>query len=64
MKNLKDEIVDNDEKLNTVTEIEEKNRSIEGLKKGYPDKINKLEEALLEYMGENDHKIFKTGFLD
>ena len=41
-----------------------KNDSIKDLKKEYPDKINELEEALLDYMGENDLKILKTGFLD
>ena len=32
--------------------------------KDYPEEIKKLEEALLDYMGENDHKILKTGFPD
>ena len=34
------------------------------MKKDYPNEINKLEEALLNYMGENDLKILKTGFPD
>ena len=34
------------------------------MKKDYPDKINELEEALLNYIGENDLKILKTGFPD
>ena len=72
-KTLKDfeEIVDNDEVLNIVNEtkilVKEdkyKNDSIKDFKKGYPDKINELEEALLDYMGENDVKILKTGFPD
>ena len=33
-------------------------------KKDYPEEIKKLEEALLDYMGENDLKILKTGFPD
>ena len=41
-----------------------KNASIKDLKKDYPDKIVELEEALLDYMGENDLKILKTGFPD
>ena len=34
------------------------------MKKEYPDKINELEEALLNYICENDLKILKTGFPD
>ena len=34
------------------------------MKKDYPEEIKKLEEALLDYMGENDLKILKTGFPD
>ena len=61
-KNLKKEIDDNDEKLDFVNEIVEDNRTIEDLKKKYPEEIKTLEEALLDYMGENDIKILKTGF--
>ena len=61
---LKKEIVDNDYILNIVTDIGEYNRTIKDLKKDYSDKINELEEALLNYMGENDLKILKTGFPD
>ena len=71
MKDFEEEIVDNVEILNIVNEIKMlikedkyKNDSIKVLKKGYPDKINELEEALLDYMGENDLKILKTGFPD
>ena len=62
LKNLKKEIVDNDEILNIVNKIVEDDRTIKDLKKDYPDEFNKLEEALLDYMGENDLKILKTGF--
>ena len=62
LKNLKKEIVDNDEILNIVNKIVEDDRTIKDLKKDYPDEINELEEALLDYMGENDLKILKTGF--
>ena len=45
--NLKKGICDNDEILNIVDKIEE----------NYPEGIENLEEALLDYMGENDLKI-------
>ena len=61
---LKKEIVDNDYILNIVTDIGEYNRTIKDLKKDYSDKIIELEEALIDYMGENDLKILKTGFPD
>ena len=61
---LKKEIVDNEYILYIVTDIGEYNRTIKDLKKDYSDKINKLEEALIDYMGENDLKILKTGFPD
>ena len=64
LKNLKEEIVDNDEKLNIVNKIVEDDRTTEDLKKDYPDEIKNLEEALLDYIGENDLKILKTGFPD
>ena len=71
MKDLEEEIVDNDEILNIVHEIKRlikedkyKNDSIKDLKKDYPDKIKNLEEVLLNYMGENDLKILKTRFSD
>ena len=71
LKDFEEEIVDNDEILNIVNEIKMlikenkyKNDSIKDLKKDYPDKINELEEDLLDYMGENDLKILKTEFPD
>ena len=64
LKNLKEKIVDNHYILNIVTDIGEYNRTIKDLKKDYPDKINELEEALLNYIGENDLEILKTGFPD
>ena len=71
LKDLEGEIVDNDEILNTVNEIKliikedkYKNDSIKDLKKDYPDKIKKLEEALINFMGENDLKLLKTEFPD
>ena len=63
-KHLRKKIVDNDEILGIVNEIIEDHKTIEDLKKDYPDKIKNLEEALLNYMGENDLKILKTGFPD
>ena len=64
LKNLKNEIVDNDEILNIFDKIGEEDRTIEDLKKEYPNEIQNLEEALLNYMGENDLKILKTEFPD
>ena len=64
LENLKKEIDDNDEILNIVDKIEEDDRTIEDLKKDYPEEIKNLEKALLDYMGENDLKILKTGFPD
>ena len=64
LKNLKEEIVDNDEILNIIDEIIGDDKTIKDLKKDYPEEIKKLEEALLDYMGENDLKILKTGFPD
>ena len=64
LKNLKEEIVDNDEVLDIVNKLVEDERTIKDLKKDSPEEINKLEEALFNYMGENDLKILKTGFPD
>ena len=64
MKNLKIEIVENDEILNIVNEIVEEEKTIKDFKKDYPDKIKNLEAALLNYMGENDLKFSKTEFPD
>ena len=71
MKDLKEEIVDNDEILNIVNKLKisikedrYENDSIKDFKKDYPDKIIELDEALLFYMGENDPKKLKTGFPD
>ena len=46
LKNLKEEIVDIDGILNFVNEIEEEDRTIEGLKKDYTGKNEKMEEAV------------------
>ena len=64
LKNLKEEIVDNEEILNIFNNITEEYRTIKDLKKDYPNEIKNLKEALLDYMGENDLKISKTGFPD
>ena len=64
LENLKEEIVDNDEILNIISEIIEEDKTIKVLKKDYPDKIKNLEEALLNCMGENDLKVLRTGFPD
>ena len=62
MKNLKEEIVDNEEILDIVEKIVEDHKTFKDFKKGNPNEIENLEEVLLYYMGENDLKIFKTGF--
>ena len=71
MKGFEEEIVDNDGTLSTVNEVkiltEEdkyKNDSRKDLKKEYPDKIGKLEETLLNYLGKNDRISLKREFLD
>ena len=65
LKDLKEEIADNnDEILDIVNKIEEKDRTIRDLKKDFPEEIKCLEEALINYMGENDLKILKAGFPD
>ena len=64
LKNLKNEIVDNDEILDIVNKIVEEDKTIKDSKKDYPDEIKNLEEALLNYIGENDLKILKTGSSD
>ena len=71
LKDFEEEIIDNEEILNIVNKIkmlitEDKYKidSIKNLQKDYPDETKSLEEALLDYMGENDLKILKTGFPD
>ena len=49
-KNLKEEIVDNDAILNIVNEIEKEDRTIEDLQRDYPEKNEKIEDALLNYI--------------
>ena len=60
-----EEVVDSDEIIKIVNEIKLLNKddiynndSIKGVKKDYPDSLKSLEETLLNYMGENDLKIF------
>ena len=62
LKNLKKDFVDNVEILNIINKIVEDDRTIEVLRKDYPEEIKKLEEALLNYMGDNDLKLLKTEF--
>ena len=64
LKNLKEENDDNDEILDIVNKIVEEDETIIDLKKDYPNEIKNLEEALLNYLGNNDLKILKTGFPD
>ena len=70
LKNLKKEVFGDDKILNIINELEnmidktKRNKSISELKKKYPDKINELEEAFLDYIGENDLELLKTEFPD
>ena len=64
LKNLEEEIVDNEEIFDIVNKIVEEKETIKDLKKDYLDEIQNLEEALLDYMGGNDFKILRTGFPD
>ena len=71
MKNLKEEIVNNDEIINIVNEIkilikEDRytNHSIKEFKKRLSRKIMILEETLIIYQGAIDVKILKTDFSD
>ena len=61
---MKKEILDNDELWDNVIKIKDHDRTIEDLKKDYPSEIKNLEEALLNYMGENDLKVLKTEIPD
>ena len=60
LRNLKKEVIGDDNILNIFNELEnlidktKRNHYISTLKKKYPDKVNELEEALLNYMGEYD----------
>ena len=62
LKNMKEECVDNDEILDIVNKKVEDDKTINDLKKDYPNEIKNLEEALLDYRRENDLKILKSGF--
>ena len=71
LKDFEEEIVDNDEILKILSEIKVlitedkfKNDSIKDLKKDYSNEIKNLEEALLNYIGENDLKLLKARFPD
>ena len=64
LKDLKEEIFDNDKILNIINETAEDDNTVKDLRKDYPEEIKNLDEALLDYMGENDLKILKTGFPD
>ena len=61
---MKNEIVDNDEILDIVKGIGEEDRTIEDLKKDYPNETEKLEEAYLKYIGKNDLKFLKMEIPD
>ena len=62
-KYLKEEVFDDDEIFKIVIEKTE-DKTVKNLKKDYPDKFEKLEEALFNYIGKNDLKILETEFPD
>ena len=71
MKDLEKEFVENGEMLKIVSEIKTlvkedkyKNDAIKDLKEEYPDKFEKLEEALLKSVVEHDLRFWKTEFPD
>ena len=70
LKSLKKEVNGDDKILNIINELEnmidknKRKKSISDLKKKYPNKIDELEEAFLDYIGENDLKRIKTEFPD
>ena len=71
MKDFEQKSVDIDDIVNIVNEIKVlikedkyKKENFKDLEKDYPDKLKELEEALLNYMGENDLKLLKTEFPD
>ena len=64
LKKLRRELVDSDEILDIVDKIVADDKTFEDLKKEYPNEIKNFEEALLDYMGENDLKLLKTGLPD
>ena len=56
----KEVIIDNNEVLNIVNGRVEEYKTIKDLQKDYADKIEKIEETLLNDMGQNDLKFLKT----
>ena len=57
MKKLKGDIVKNDEILRIVNETVGDDKAINDCKNNYLERIEQLEEALINYMGENGLKI-------
>ena len=70
LKDLKKEVIGDDKILNIISELKnmiektKRNQPISALKKRHPDEINELEEAFLNYIGDNDIKILETEFPD
>ena len=61
---MKKEHFVNVEILNIVNEKREDDRTVEDLKIDYPNEKEKLEEALIVYIGENNCNFKKTQFPD
>ena len=64
MKDLKEESVDFDQTLNIVNEKGEEDRTIKDITKDYQDKIEQIEEAFLNYLGEIELEILNAEFPD
>ena len=71
MKDFERDIIDNDEILKIFNEIKigikedrYNNASVKDFTKDYTDEIEKIEEALLNCMSENDLTVSKTFFSD
>ena len=50
--------------MNIANEMVEEDTTVEDLRKDYPNEIKKLEEAFLNYIGDNDLKPLKSEFPD
>ena len=62
LRNLNKKIVGNDQMSNIVKGIAEEDGTIEGLKKDYTNEIEKLEEALLNYIVKTILNLWKRNF--
>ena len=64
LKNLKEEIVGNDDIIKIVNETGEEDGTINDLEKNYPDEFGKLEKGINSQKSGNDLKNLKSEFPD